>query len=100
MKVIKKGFSDILYVYGIYQVSKDIYYLVMPKGYPGLLAIKAIDTQLIENNIPESFTFTLNNDGFKLFSKTLQDEILLERLLECDPEALCCFRKIQGLSAE
>lgn len=78
-------------------MSNDIYYLVMPDNYPGLLSVKATDSNIVDNNIPDGFIFNLKEDGFTLFSKFLENEFFLEKLLECDPEAMRCFTEMQGV---
>jgi hypothetical protein len=94
MKIIKKGASHCMEVYGVYQTERTICYLVIPENYEGLLAISSHEADLIDGDIPKDFALTITQDGFTLSVKCLQDIALLERLLECDPEALSEFKQI------
>ena len=95
MEIIRKNSQEILYVYGIYSMSNNIYYLVKPNNYPGLLSVRASDANILNNNIPDGFVFNLKGNGFTLLLKPLENELFLEKLLECDPEAMRRFTEIQ-----
>ena len=99
MEIIRKNSQEILYVYGIYNISNNIYYLVKPNNHPGLLSVKASDANILNNNISDGFIFNLKNDGFTLLLKPLENELFLEKLLECDPEAMHRFTEILGTSS-
>ena len=91
MKISYNESEEIFDVYGIYQISEDIYYLVISSDHSGMVAINCKNTKIIDPVIPKGFIFQINSQGFTLFPEILQDSSFLERLLECDELAVRVF---------
>ncbi len=99
MKIIQNNSKEVLEVYGIYQVSNCIYYLVSPAGYAGIHAVKDSDVMVVDKNISGDYFFEWRpGEGFRILSKIIEDEKFLEDLLEYDSEAFEKFDRLRTLS--
>lgn len=93
IKAKNQEHPEILEVYGIYEISGELYYYVCPYKYEGLLVVRHNEVEVIDKSI-NNFVFDYNEQGFLLRSKIIENNDFLENLSECDPDAFAKFSQL------
>lgn len=94
-----KNSSEILKVYGIYEVQGELYYYVHPRKYEGLLVMRHSEVEVLDNSI-NNFVLDCYEWGFLLRSKIIENNDFLENLSECDPDAFAKFAKMIAIDKD
>ena len=93
IKTKDKYTPETLEVYGIYEISGEIYYYVCPDKYEGLLVMRNDEVEVVDNSI-NNFVFKQGEYGFLMCSKFIEDDNFRECLSECDPNTFAKFSQL------
>lgn len=91
----KPSYGRILDVYGIYWHKGIRYYFVIPnEGHEGFIAMTELDTELVDNNLEETFVLRKDDYGQDMFLHWAADrDNLIHDLIDHAPNAVNEFKR-------